>query len=85
MLHVEDLIGGLWIPGDGVGDPYQICLTLMQEAQQRGVTIKKKKNIQKNLSTTLKLNIFFVLLFVIQVSEYLRIARLPKLLITVAK
>jgi len=49
LLHVEDLIGGLWIPGDGVGDPYQICLTLMQEAQQRGVTIKKKKNIQKNL------------------------------------
>ncbi|KYN15161.1 PREDICTED: pyruvate dehydrogenase phosphatase regulatory subunit, mitochondrial isoform X1 [Trachymyrmex cornetzi] len=39
LLHVEDLIGGLWIPGDGVGDPYQICLTLMQEAQQRGVRV----------------------------------------------
>lgn len=42
LLHVEDLIGGLWIPGDGVGDPYQICLTLIQEAQQRGVIYLKK-------------------------------------------
>jgi len=36
LLHVDDLIGGLWIPGDGVGDPYQICRTLIQEAQQKG-------------------------------------------------
>jgi glycine/D-amino acid oxidase-like deaminating enzyme len=37
LLYVDDLIGGLWIPGDGVGDPYQICRTLIQEAQQKGI------------------------------------------------
>lgn len=37
LLHVDDLIGGLWIPGDGVGDPYQICRALIQEAQQKGI------------------------------------------------
>jgi len=56
LLHVEDLIGGLWIPGDGVGDPYQICLTLMQEARQRGI-VQLKIRIQKNLKAALKLNI----------------------------
>ncbi|EZA56486.1 pyruvate dehydrogenase phosphatase regulatory subunit, mitochondrial [Ooceraea biroi] len=39
LLHVDDLIGGLWIPGDGVGDTYQICRALIQEAQQKGVTV----------------------------------------------
>ncbi|XP_012054584.1 PREDICTED: pyruvate dehydrogenase phosphatase regulatory subunit, mitochondrial [Atta cephalotes] len=47
LLHVEDLIGGLWIPGDGVGDPYQICLTLMQEAQQRGVRVFENCTVTK--------------------------------------
>jgi glycine/D-amino acid oxidase-like deaminating enzyme len=36
LLKVNDLYGGIWIPGDGVGDPYQICLTLMEEAIKRG-------------------------------------------------
>lgn len=37
LLRVDDLIGGLWIPGDGVGDPYQICLTLIKEAKSKGI------------------------------------------------
>lgn len=37
LLRVDDLVGGLWIPGDGVGDPYQICLTLIGEARKKGV------------------------------------------------
>lgn len=36
LLRVDDLVGGLWIPGDGVGDPYQICLTLIGEAKKKG-------------------------------------------------
>lgn len=43
LLHIDDLVGGLWIPKDGVGDPYQICLTLIQEAKQRGIVSKSKK------------------------------------------
>lgn len=45
LLQVDDLVGGLWIPNDGVGDPYQICLTLIREAQQGGILcLKKIKN-----------------------------------------
>ncbi|XP_031782504.1 pyruvate dehydrogenase phosphatase regulatory subunit, mitochondrial [Nasonia vitripennis] len=39
LLKVDDLFGGLWIPGDGVGDPYQICLTLIEEAVRNGVRV----------------------------------------------
>ena len=27
-IEVSDLKGGLWIPGDGVANPYEICLAL---------------------------------------------------------
>ena len=37
MLKVDDIYGGLWIPEDGVGDPYQICLTLVGEAIKNGI------------------------------------------------
>lgn len=40
LLKVDDLYGGLWIPGDGVGDPYQICLTLASEAKKKGKLFK---------------------------------------------
>lgn len=36
MLNVEDIIGGLWIPGDGVGDPHLFCMSLMREAVANG-------------------------------------------------
>lgn len=36
LLNVDDLEGGLWIPGDGVGDPYQICNSLVDEAKKMG-------------------------------------------------
>ncbi|XP_012143868.1 pyruvate dehydrogenase phosphatase regulatory subunit, mitochondrial isoform X2 [Megachile rotundata] len=39
MLRTDDLAGGLWIPGDGVGNPYQICLTLIKEAKRKGVKV----------------------------------------------
>ena len=36
LIAVDDLQGGLWIPGDGVGDPYQICLSLIRGAKEGG-------------------------------------------------
>ncbi|KAK7789876.1 hypothetical protein R5R35_008830 [Gryllus longicercus] len=39
LLEVSDLYGGLWIPGDGVGDPFQICLSLISSAKERGVSV----------------------------------------------
>jgi glycine/D-amino acid oxidase-like deaminating enzyme len=41
LIAVDDLKGGLWIPGDGVGDPYQICLSLITSAKEGG---KKTRN-----------------------------------------
>lgn len=36
MINVEDVIGGLWIPGDGVGDPHLVGISLMREAVEQG-------------------------------------------------
>lgn len=36
LINVDDLKGALWIPGDGVGDPYKICTSLLQIAQEKG-------------------------------------------------
>lgn len=36
MLNVDDILGGLWIPGDGVGDPRLFCMSLMREAIENG-------------------------------------------------
>ncbi|XP_068972081.1 pyruvate dehydrogenase phosphatase regulatory subunit, mitochondrial [Bombus flavifrons] len=47
LLRVDDLVGGLWIPGDGVGDPYQICLTLIGEARKKGVKVFENCKVTK--------------------------------------
>ncbi|XP_031826376.1 pyruvate dehydrogenase phosphatase regulatory subunit, mitochondrial [Nomia melanderi] len=47
LLRVDDLVGGLWIPGDGVGDPYQICLTLIGEAKKNGVKVFENCKVTK--------------------------------------
>ncbi|XP_076649789.1 pyruvate dehydrogenase phosphatase regulatory subunit, mitochondrial [Halictus rubicundus] len=47
LLRVDDLVGGLWIPDDGVGDPYQICLTLIAEAKKRGVKVFENCKVTK--------------------------------------
>lgn len=36
LLRVDDLQGGLYIPGDGVGDAYQICHSFIQGAKNGG-------------------------------------------------
>lgn len=47
LLRIDDLIGGLWISGDGVGDPYKICLTLIEEARKKGVKIFENCKVTK--------------------------------------
>ncbi|XP_043527006.1 pyruvate dehydrogenase phosphatase regulatory subunit, mitochondrial isoform X2 [Frieseomelitta varia] len=47
LLRIDDLVGGLWIPGDGVGDPYQICLTLIEEAKKKGVKVFENCKVTK--------------------------------------
>lgn len=39
MLDTSDLVGGLWIPTDGVANPNLICSALMTEAAKMGVKI----------------------------------------------
>lgn len=41
LLNVDDLFGGLWIPGDGVGDPYETCISLVGEAKKLGKSCVK--------------------------------------------
>lgn len=36
LLNTSDLYGGIWIPGDGVGDPYKTCISLVSEAKRMG-------------------------------------------------
>ncbi|XP_047524964.1 pyruvate dehydrogenase phosphatase regulatory subunit, mitochondrial isoform X2 [Pieris napi] len=45
LLNVDDVLGGLWIPGDGVGDPYLFCMSLMEEAIKNGVGVKEECSI----------------------------------------
>lgn len=36
LVRTDDIKGGIWIPGDGVGDPLQICQSLVKVAQEGG-------------------------------------------------
>lgn len=36
MLNVDDIVGGLWIPDDGVSDTHLFCMSLMREAVENG-------------------------------------------------
>lgn len=36
MIQTSDVLGGLWIPGDGVGDPYEICVSLVSQVKKKG-------------------------------------------------
>lgn len=39
MIEINDILGGLWIPKDGVAHPQLICETLFAEASKMGATI----------------------------------------------
>ena len=37
LLRVDDLQGGLWVPTDGVANPFEICKALAALSQDMGV------------------------------------------------
>ena len=37
LIRVDDLEGGLWVPGDGVANPFEICRGLAALCQDLGV------------------------------------------------
>lgn len=39
IIQTDDLIGGLWIPGDGVADPNAVCHALISECIKMGVSV----------------------------------------------
>ena len=39
LLRTDDLVGGLWVPGDGVGNPYEICRALAALSAEMGVKV----------------------------------------------
>ncbi|XP_014279894.1 pyruvate dehydrogenase phosphatase regulatory subunit, mitochondrial isoform X1 [Halyomorpha halys] len=39
LIAIDDLKGGLWIPGDGVGDPYTLCSSLLKLAVSKGLRV----------------------------------------------
>ncbi|CAG9761747.1 unnamed protein product [Ceutorhynchus assimilis] len=47
LLNVDDLYGGIWIPGDGVGDPYETCMSLVGEAKKMGVQVIENCSLKK--------------------------------------
>ncbi len=48
-LNVEDLRGGLWVPGDGVADPLEICLALTHLAKEMGVHVVPQCEVKQVL------------------------------------
>ena len=41
ILRINDLQGGLWLPGDGKANPADLCMSLAKGARNRGVTIRE--------------------------------------------
>ena len=39
LLRIDDLEGGIWIPGDGKANPADLCMSLAKGARQNGVQI----------------------------------------------
>ena len=49
-LEISDLKGGLWVPGDGVANPYEICLALSHlAAGESKLLLEKKSHCNKYL------------------------------------
>lgn len=39
ILHVDDLKGALWVPGDGLCNPLEVCSALIHLAYELGVKV----------------------------------------------
>ncbi|XP_022910768.1 pyruvate dehydrogenase phosphatase regulatory subunit, mitochondrial isoform X2 [Onthophagus taurus] len=47
ILNIDGVKGGLWIPSDGVGDPYDICLSLVKEARSLGINVLENCTVKR--------------------------------------
>ncbi|XP_073832377.1 pyruvate dehydrogenase phosphatase regulatory subunit, mitochondrial [Musca autumnalis] len=47
LIEVNDLLGGLWIPDDGVCDPHLVCQTLIEEAKRMDVRVVEHCAVKK--------------------------------------
>ncbi|CAD7086927.1 unnamed protein product [Hermetia illucens] len=47
IIEIGDIAGGLWVPGDGVCDPHQVCTSLIEEAHRMGVTVIEHCAVKK--------------------------------------
>lgn len=46
IIETGDLLGGIWIPKDGVAHPMHICDTLIAESYKMGVTVIEKCTVK---------------------------------------
>ena len=46
LLRVDDLEGGLWVPGDGVANPYEICRALAALSSEMGVKMVDQCSVE---------------------------------------
>ena len=49
LLRVDDLEGGLWVPGDGVANPYEICRALGALSSEMGVQMVDQCSVENVL------------------------------------
>ncbi|XP_035788593.1 pyruvate dehydrogenase phosphatase regulatory subunit, mitochondrial-like [Anopheles albimanus] len=47
LIDINDIVGGLWIPNDGVGNPNAFCLSLVKEALEKGVTVAENCSVTR--------------------------------------
>ncbi|WP_109509440.1 GcvT family protein [Nocardioides speluncae] len=45
LLHTDDLVGAIWLPGDGKANPTDLTQALAKGARQRGVTIRERVRV----------------------------------------
>ncbi|KAL1131009.1 hypothetical protein AAG570_012247 [Ranatra chinensis] len=50
LIAIEDIKGGLWIPGDGVADPDKVCQSLIQSSTEKGVRVFEECRVNRVFS-----------------------------------
>eukprot|EP00941_MAST-03F_sp_MAST-3F-sp1_P005550 g5550.t1 len=52
LMNIEDLKGGVWIPGDGVGSPSDLTAALLKGAKLNGAVCKERVRVEEFLSSS---------------------------------
>ena len=50
LIRVDDLVGGLWVPNDGVANPFEICRGLAALSKDLGVRLVENCELQEVLT-----------------------------------